>query len=374
MALTDSEAMQLALSEARLAAAAGEVPVGAVILKDGQVIAVGRNAPIHSHDPTAHAEIVALRAASQVLGNYRLDGCEMFVTLEPCSMCSGAMLHARIQRVVFGAADPKTGAAGSVLNLFAQPLLNHRTQIEAGMLADASAELLQDFFQKRRAENRQVRHALREDALRTPDDQFANLADFPWAPHYVSDLCSLAGLRMAYVDEGLHTAAPTYICLHDTNSWNYQYRQMLPPLVAAGYRVLLPDLVGFGRSDKPKKQAVHSIDWHCRILLEWMQQLELRNVILVIQGQSLLSNSLLAKAPETFYGVLALAPALPHLTDDLPFPDRGHRAAPQAFAALTAASGQEPHAKEIIHTRLLQLSLPPDAQAAVQAVAYFKSN
>jgi tRNA(adenine34) deaminase len=110
--------MGLALEQARQAAAAGEVPVGAVVVKDGQVIATGRNAPIASHDPTAHAEVVALREAARLLGNYRLDGCTLYVTLEPCAMCSGAMLHARVDRVVFGAADPRTGVAGSVLNLF----------------------------------------------------------------------------------------------------------------------------------------------------------------------------------------------------------------------------------------------------------------
>ena len=108
----DDTFMTLALHEAQAAAAAGEVPVGAVVVKDGQVIATGRNSPISDHDPTAHAEIVALRAAAQALGNYRLDGCELFVTLEPCAMCSGAMLHSRLKRVVFGAPDPKTGAAG----------------------------------------------------------------------------------------------------------------------------------------------------------------------------------------------------------------------------------------------------------------------
>ena len=110
--------MRLALEEARAAAEAGEVPVGAVVVHKGRVIGVGRNAPIASHDPTAHAEIVALRAAANALGNYRLEDCDLYVTLEPCAMCSGAMLHSRLRRVVFGAPDPKTGAAGSVFNLF----------------------------------------------------------------------------------------------------------------------------------------------------------------------------------------------------------------------------------------------------------------
>src|SRR6478735_9145031 len=123
--MTSSVFMQQALAQAREAAVAGEVPVGAVVVRKGEVIATGRNAPIDGHDPTAHAEIAALRAAAQKLGNYRLEDCELYVTLEPCAMCSGAMLHARLARVVYGAADPKTGAAGSVVAIFGEPRLNH---------------------------------------------------------------------------------------------------------------------------------------------------------------------------------------------------------------------------------------------------------
>jgi tRNA(adenine34) deaminase len=148
--LSDAQAMQLALTQAHLAAAAGEVPVGAVVLRAGQVIAVGSNAPIGQHDPSAHAEIVALRTAAKAVGNYRLNDCELFVTLEPCAMCVGAMLHARLQRVVFGAFDLKTGAAGSVLNLFANRQLNHQTQVQSGELAAQCAAVLQDFFKQKR--------------------------------------------------------------------------------------------------------------------------------------------------------------------------------------------------------------------------------
>ena len=148
--LDDTSWMQAALVEARAAQQAGEVPVGAVLVRDGQVIASGRNAPIACHDPTQHAEMAALRVAAQQLGNYRLDGCTLYVTLEPCAMCAGAMLHARLPRVVYGAADPKTGAAGSVVNLFAEPLLNHQTQIEGGVLAEECGALLQNFFSERR--------------------------------------------------------------------------------------------------------------------------------------------------------------------------------------------------------------------------------
>jgi tRNA(adenine34) deaminase len=150
--MTDEQAMQLALAQADLAAAAGEVPVGAVVLRDGVVIAVGHNAPIARHDPSAHAEMQALRAAAQMLGNYRLPECELFVTLEPCAMCAGAMLHARLKRVVFGASDPKTGAAGSVINLFEQNQLNHQTQVQGGVLTQECAAVLQAFFKLRRAQ------------------------------------------------------------------------------------------------------------------------------------------------------------------------------------------------------------------------------
>ena len=142
--------MRLALEQARHAWTLGEVPVGAVVVKDGVVIATGYNQPIGSHDPTAHAEIVALRAAADKLGNYRLPGCELYVTLEPCVMCSGAMMHARLARVVYAATDPKTGACGSVLNLFGQEQLNHHTEVAGGVLADEASAMLKAFFAERR--------------------------------------------------------------------------------------------------------------------------------------------------------------------------------------------------------------------------------
>ncbi|MBK9160134.1 MAG: tRNA adenosine(34) deaminase TadA [Nitrosomonadales bacterium] len=152
--MTDGDYMRQALELAGQAQAAGEVPVGAVVVKDGEIIGRGYNAPISRHDPSAHAEMMALRDAAQRLGNYRLVGCEMFVTLEPCAMCSGAIFHARIGRVVFGARDPKTGAAGSVLDLFTDPRLNHHARIEGGVLADECGKLLSDFFARRRAQQK----------------------------------------------------------------------------------------------------------------------------------------------------------------------------------------------------------------------------
>lgn len=150
----DTHWMRLALQQAQEARLRGEVPVGAVLVRDGELVASGFNQPIALHDPSAHAEMLALRAAGQILQNYRLPGLELFVTLEPCAMCAMALLHARVSRVVFAAADPKTGAAGSVLDLFALPQLNHHTSVTRGVLAEESAALLQAFFRERRRPNR----------------------------------------------------------------------------------------------------------------------------------------------------------------------------------------------------------------------------
>ena len=164
----DESAMRLALDQAHNAWLVGEVPVGAVIVRDNpsgrQVVATGYNRPVTEHDPTAHAEIVALRHAAQLLGNYRLPECELFVTLEPCAMCAMALLYARVKRVVYGAADPKTGAAGSVLDVFGERRLNHHTRCEGGLLAEESGRLLQQFFAERRRHYRERRDAGGADA------------------------------------------------------------------------------------------------------------------------------------------------------------------------------------------------------------------
>jgi tRNA(adenine34) deaminase len=148
---SDEYAMKLALDQAQNAWLVGEVPVGAVIMREGQVIATGYNRPITTSDPTAHAEIVALRHAAQLLENYRLPDCELFVTLEPCAMCAMALMHARFKRVVFGARDPKTGVAGSVIDLFADRRLNHHTAVQGGVLEASCGALLKEFFAERRA-------------------------------------------------------------------------------------------------------------------------------------------------------------------------------------------------------------------------------
>ena len=154
--MTDNDFMQIALKLAQQAAAAGEVPVGAIVVKDGEIIGRGSNAPITTHDPTAHAEIRAMRDAAQYLGNYRLVGCTLYVTLEPCAMCSGAIQHARIAKLIYGASDPKTGACGSVVNLMAEPKLNHHTEISGGVLAAECGALLSSFFSARRKKAKSV--------------------------------------------------------------------------------------------------------------------------------------------------------------------------------------------------------------------------
>jgi tRNA(adenine34) deaminase len=148
--IDDRTAMEAALSEARLAAEGGEVPIGAVIVREGEIVARGQNRVLRNVDPTAHAEIVALRAAATALGNYRLAGCTLYVTLEPCAMCAGALIHARLARLVYAAADPKAGACGSVLSVLNHPQLNHQMQVEQGILAEESGELLRGFFRVRR--------------------------------------------------------------------------------------------------------------------------------------------------------------------------------------------------------------------------------
>ncbi|MHB8948067.1 MAG: tRNA adenosine(34) deaminase TadA [Rhodoferax sp.] len=341
--ISDTQAMQLALAQGRLADAAGEVPVGAVVLKDGVLIASGRNASIETQDPSAHAEIIALRAAAQALGSYRLQGCELFVTLEPCAMCVGAMLHARLQRVVFGAADPKTGAAGSVLDLFANPLLNHRTQVQGGVLAGECAGLLQRFFQRKRAQSQSCSSPLREDALRTPQVRFCELVDYPWAPHYISDLPALAGLRLHYLDLGPQDAAQTWLCLHGPTAWSYQHRKKIAVLVAAGHRVVAPDLIGFGKSDKPKKESFHTLQWHQQVLLQLVERLDLDRVLLLRpRDMPWPGQVLMSAAPGRFAELMVtdLEPPneLEQAAYEAPFPDRGHRAALRALDVLLVSA------------------------------------
>lgn len=343
---SDEDWMRQALAEARAAQMAGEVPVGAVLVKNGILIATGRNAPVAHHDPSAHAEINALRTGAAAFGNYRLDGCELFVTLEPCAMCVGAMLHARLSRVVYGAADAKTGAAGSVLDLFADSRLNHHTMVRGGVLAGPCAELIQGFFRGRRQAAREAAQPLRDDALRTPDSRFARLPDYPWSPHYLSDLPSLGGWRMHYLDEGPVDSERVCVCLHVAGQWSYVYRYLISALAAPyGVRFLAPDSIGFGKSDKPKRGAVHTLAWHRNVLLEWVERLDLRHVMLVRDSRDFgLASMLAAAMPNRIATVLTVRttpspapppPATVYSPWRAPFPDRGFEAGLRAFGVST---------------------------------------
>ena len=364
----DAHWMRLALGQAALAAQAGEVPVGAVVVQNGQLIASGHNRCIADSDPTAHAEVVALRAAALALGNYRLDDCILYVTLEPCAMCSGALINARLQKVVFGASDVRAGAAGSMLDLFAMGALNHHTRVQGGLLAQECADTLRDFFKPKRANM----SPLREDTLRTPEARFADLPDYPWPPNYLSDLPALDGLRMHYLDEGPKDAQRTYLCLHGNPAWSYLYRKMIPVFTGAGHRVVAPDLIGFGKSDKPKKDSAHQFDYHRTVLLEFVERLDLKNIVLVVQDWGGIFGLTLPMAtPHRYAGLLAMntllacgdAPLSPgflgwrawcaknpefdvgrlfargnsHMAEpewqayNAPFPDAGHRAALRVF-------------------------------------------
>jgi tRNA(adenine34) deaminase len=382
----DARFLELALAQARQARARGEVPVGAVVVKDGQVIGSGANSPVTTHDPTGHAEINALREAAHALGNYRLEGCTLYVTLEPCAMCVGAILHARLARVVYAAPEPKTGAAGSVINLFASQL-NHQTQVQSAHelgadcqeLARASAQLLQDFFAEKRHAAQAAAQPLRQDALRTPEARFANLPGYPFAPHYLSDLPALDGLRMHYLDEGPMDAAITYLCLHGNPAWSYLYRKMIPIWAGSGARVVAPDMIGFGRSDKPKKDAFHRFTWHRQCLLEFIERLDLRNIVLVVQDWGgILGLTLPMESPARYRGLVVMNTTLacgdvplsagfkawremcaskpdfdiarlfargnPQMSEAecaaymAPFPDSGHRAVTRAFPPMVPES------------------------------------
>jgi tRNA(adenine34) deaminase len=385
--MNDEDFMRLALAQANAALTAGEVPVGAVLVRDGLVIAQAHNAPVVQHDPSAHAEVLVLRQAAAKLGNYRLDDCTLYVTLEPCTMCAGAILNARLGKVVWGAPEPKTGACGSVMDVFEQPQLNHQTLNQGHVLAEQCSQPLQTFFKQQRLAHKAKAAAtrLRDDAVRTPDTAFAELPGYPWEPNYISDLPSLNGLRMHYLDEGPADAEVTWLCLHGNPAWSYLYRHMIPVFTAAGHRVVAPDMPGFGKSDKPKKDSAHSFEWHRNVLLEFIEALDLRGVQLVVQdwggilgltlpmaqpwryesllvmnttlatGEQPLSEGFLAWkkmcADKPLFDVGKLfARGNPHMSADecaaynAPFPDSGHRAALRAFPPMVPPEVDSPGA------------------------------
>jgi tRNA(Arg) A34 adenosine deaminase TadA len=325
--------MQLALRQAQAAADAGEVPVGAVVVRAGQVIASGHNAPLASLDPTSHAEVNAIRAAAQALGNYRLDDCTLYVTLEPCTMCSGAALHGRFKRVVFGAAEPKTGAAGSVLNLFADAQLNHQTQVVGGVLADDCAHLLQRFFEQRRDQQQRGKVPLRDDALRTPHEALDGLGLPLNLSRFTADLPALEGLRLHWFDNRPEPSVAPHIYLHGLDGWSAQYTEQLQSTAP----VIALDLPGFGLSDKPKKVAAHRLAWHVQVLQEFLAHLQPAPVAL--HAPRVMAPLLSPLALPLYWLDL---PALSVALRDAPYPDHGHRAGPRALRTLLAAPTPPP--------------------------------
>jgi tRNA(adenine34) deaminase len=225
-----------------------------------------------------------------------------------------------------------------VLDLFAHPQLNHHTQVDGGVLAEQASEILQDFFRQKREIHRESVVALREDALRTPDRCFDNLPSYPWSPHFVSDIPSLAGLRMHYVDDGPRESENLYLCLHPIPGWSFSYRHWIADWIRHGIRVCAPDLIGFGKSDKPKREDAHSIEFHCRYLIEWLGQMDLNSVTLVVpQTDHPLVGRLMSQVPDRFQGLL-VQPIRTVRENDAesmalmaPYPDAGHRAAERAF-------------------------------------------
>ncbi len=344
----DIDFLRLALIEAQKAQAAGEVPVGAVVVYQGRPIATGYNRVIAEHDPSAHAEIVALRAAGQFLGNYRLQDCQLYVSLEPCAMCAGAIAHARIQRVVYGAADPRAGAAGSVLDVLQASGISHRPQALCAQAAAGAdpvllrqlAALLPDFFQAKRSEQAKASSPLHPDALRTADTCFASIdsTNQP-ASSYCQNLPALAGLRMHFWDSGycppdLDQALTTSVdlCLHDGDGWSQDFAEYYAEQRAV-HRILVPDLPGFGRSDKWKKRAAYSAKLWLDVLVQWLHQRVPQAVArgqlrIVVQNPAHPLLPLLRQAlpPQNRQPLHLVHRAADRRWQQLPYPDAGHKA------------------------------------------------
>ena len=327
----DARFMRLALAQAEQGAQSGEVPIGAVVVRDGEVIASAHNAPISLHDPTAHAEVRALRLAAQALGNYRLERCTLYVTVEPCAMCSGAILHARLARVVFGADEPRTGAAGSVLDVLGSTL-NHHTDIRRGVLAQECAATVQRFFNQRRLSQQRDRSPLREDALRTPEARFADIGAIAAWSQYANDWPSLRGWRVHWLDNRSDPSAAATLYLHGPQSWSVAHADALTqsqPAVAL-------DWLGFGRSDKPKKEAAHTWELHAHVLSDALAHLNVAHIVAPTAVAPIL-----ARLPVPWQRIpvdWAAEPVISNAQAQAPYPDRGHEAARRAWLALASSA------------------------------------
>ena len=261
--------MALAIEQAVFAEQSGEVPVGAVIVKDGIVIGSGHNRTLVDRDPTAHAEVVAIRAASRAIGNHRLVGCTLYVTLEPCAMCMGAVLQSRVERVYFGASDPKTGACGSVLDLSKYRQINPHCSVYGGLSQDVCSHQLASFFRKRRLVKLAAHEPLREDALRLReghlDTWMGGCTPLTW-----NALNSSKGLRVrGWSNPGSEEKARTLLfCLHGVSSWSYIYRDLLLAKFPRDIAAWAIDLPGHGGSDKTKHGAELDSSFQLSVLEE----------------------------------------------------------------------------------------------------------
>lgn len=344
----DEFCMRLALQEAQRGAAQGEVPVGALVrdTRTGEILALAHNRPIGLRDPCAHAEILALRQAAQRIGDHRLPHCELFVTLEPCAMCAQAALHARVRRVVFGAAEPKTGAAGSVLNLFALTALNHQTEVTRGLLAEEAVELMRRFFHARRQDAKSAALPLRQDALRTPDAAFTLWPlPPPLSTLWFQEGAALNGLRLHVAQAWPDRAASplAWLVLHGADAWGWAVYPWAQALAQAGQPVLAPDLIGFGRSDKPKKASWHTPQRHADTLVDLLQAFTppslgatSRWVVIAPPHLQTLVTALAHRLGAQWAGAIWLpdrTPGWPKSMERLPFPDAGHAAGPAAMKA-----------------------------------------
>jgi tRNA(adenine34) deaminase len=282
----DARYMALALAQARAAAQAGEVPVGAVLVQGGRVVAAAHNAPIALCDPTAHAEMRVLREGAQALGNYRLSDCDLYVTAEPCAMCAGAILNARIRRVVYATPEPRTGAAGSQVDLFGHAALNAHTRIEGGVLAPQASALMREFFAAQRARQARERPPrLREDAVRLPPAVLAAARRaLGWPEDWRSLWLPVNGGEGDQPPWQIHCmqggatdpSAPLAVLVHGWADHGWVWRDWAQALADEGWRVLVPDLPGHGLSDKPKHarclspaqaggllaRLVHALGWN----------------------------------------------------------------------------------------------------------------
>jgi|GEM_PF-59284 tRNA(adenine34) deaminase len=312
----DETHMRVALEQAQVASQRGEVPVGAALYQGETLIAQAHNSPISLCDPSAHAEILVLKEAAKVLGNYRLEDCTLYVTLEPCAMCAGAIFNARVREVVYAAPDAKSGAAGSVIDLFANAQLNHHARIRGGVLKQQSVSLLQDFFKEQRRLQRlgdeQLSLFLREDAIRKPMQSMPGFHGPSCSSSHLV-LRSTPGMRLHYLQAHAKSAVAlkTYVCLHGVNTCSSVFDPLLQNLCESGASVLAPDMMGYGGSDRFKKSQSYDFALAMRALLEWMDAKDLQELTLITHDASLVWALVLkALRPQQVVSVMALNPCL----------------------------------------------------------------